>query len=52
MQTSVPEKTGSIQEALGQARVLLRANPSLALEQAQEILKADPNEPRAHYVQG
>ena len=52
MQTSVPEQTGSIQEALGHARVLLRANPSLALEQAQEILKADPDEPRAHYLQG
>ncbi|MEQ1494000.1 MAG: tetratricopeptide repeat protein, partial [Terricaulis sp.] len=52
MLTSVPEKTGSVQEALGHARLLLRADPSLALEQAQEILKVDPDEPRAHFVQG
>src|SRR5262245_12965787 len=52
MHTSAPEKTGSIQEALGQARRLLQADPSLALEQAQEILNADPEEPRAYFVQG
>lgn len=52
MLTSVPEKTGSIQEALGHARLLLRSDTSLALEQAQEILKAAPDEPRALYVQG
>ncbi|MEZ5958437.1 MAG: sulfotransferase [Hyphomonadaceae bacterium] len=52
MLTSVPERTGSIQEALGHARLLLRSDPSLAFEQAQEILSVDPEEPRALYVQG
>lgn len=52
MPTSAPERTGSVREALGHARLLLRANPSLALEQAQEILKVDPGEARAHYLEG
>jgi len=52
MQTSVPNRTGSIQEALLQARRLLQDDPSLALEQSEEILKADPNEPRAHFMRG
>jgi tetratricopeptide (TPR) repeat protein len=52
MQTSAPAKTGTVQEALAHARRLLRTSPSQALEQAQEILNADPVEPRAHFVRG
>ncbi|WP_395646359.1 tetratricopeptide repeat-containing sulfotransferase family protein [Terricaulis sp.] len=52
MQTAVQPRTGSIQDALHQARALLRTNSSLALEQAQEILKVHPDEPRAHFLQG
>jgi len=38
---------GSLEVALAHARVLLRSNPKLAIEQAAEILKVRPNEPGA-----
>jgi tetratricopeptide (TPR) repeat protein len=52
MQASAPERTGSVQEALAHAQRLLRRSPSLALEQAQEILNVDPNQAAAHLVRG
>ncbi|MGD9980735.1 MAG: sulfotransferase [Hyphomonadaceae bacterium] len=52
MHTSAPERTGTIEEALAQAGRLLRSSPSLALDQAREILKADPTQARAHFVLG
>ncbi|MGD9968809.1 MAG: sulfotransferase [Hyphomonadaceae bacterium] len=52
MHASAPERTGSIAEALANAGRLLQDSPSLAMEQAQEILRLDANEPRAHFVLG
>ena len=52
MQTSAPERTGSVQEALAHAQRLLKPSPSLALEQALEILKFDPKQADARFIVG
>jgi len=52
MQTSAPERTGSVQEALAHAQRLLRSSPSMALEQADEIIKIDPGVAGAWLVRG
>jgi Flp pilus assembly protein TadD len=44
---SASEPVGTVQIALAHAERLLESNPSLAAEQAGEILKAVPNHPRA-----
>jgi tetratricopeptide (TPR) repeat protein len=43
MEAAAAEKTGSVAEALANARRLLKVNPALAQEQAAEILKIEPN---------
>lgn len=52
MQVGAPEKTGSVEEALAHAQRLLTRSPSLALEQAQEIVKVRPGEAKAHFLRG
>jgi predicted Zn-dependent protease len=46
------ESVGSVQQALAHATQLLQKNPQLAAEQATEILRAIPGEPRALLVLG
>jgi tetratricopeptide (TPR) repeat protein len=50
--TTAPQPVGSLQIALQHAARLLTANPRLALEQAQEILKSVPNHPLAILILG
>jgi predicted Zn-dependent protease len=50
--TTVPQPVGSLQVALQHAARMLAANPRLALEQAQEILKSVPNHPLAILILG
>ena len=49
---SVSEPVGTIEVALGHAARLLETNPSLALEQADEILKTFPGNPHARLILG
>ena len=46
------EQTGNLQQALAHAQRLLQRDPKLALEQADEILKAVPGHPAAVLVRG
>ncbi|HEY2339700.1 MAG TPA: hypothetical protein VGH75_04155, partial [Steroidobacteraceae bacterium] len=46
------ESVGSVQQALAHATQLLQKNPQLAAQQATEILRAVPGEPRALLVLG
>ncbi len=46
------EPTATLAEALGHAARLLTAEPSLAQRQAEEILRAVPDEPRARMILG
>jgi tetratricopeptide (TPR) repeat protein len=52
MMTSAPEPTGSLETALAHTERLLQANPALAAEQAEEILKAVPRHPVATLLLG
>jgi tetratricopeptide (TPR) repeat protein len=52
MDAATSERTGSIAEALKQARRLLGRDPGLAEEQAQEILKIEPGNAPAHFTLG
>ncbi|MBV8496615.1 MAG: tetratricopeptide repeat protein, partial [Gammaproteobacteria bacterium] len=49
---SAAEPVGSLETALGHARRLLEKAPPLAAEQAREILRSVPGEPRARLVLG
>ena len=49
---SAGEPTGTLEAALAQARRLLQADPSLAAEQAEEILKVAPQHPVAMLLLG
>jgi len=49
---SVPEPVGTLDVALGHAARLLERDPSLAVEQADEILKAVPGHPYARLILG
>jgi len=46
------EQTGSIATAIAHARRLLRRDPVLAAQQAEEILKIDPRQAAAHFLLG
>jgi tetratricopeptide (TPR) repeat protein len=50
--TGTSEATGSIETALAHARRLLERDPSMAAEQAAEILKVAPNHPMATLILG
>jgi tetratricopeptide (TPR) repeat protein len=50
MEQSAPEEMGSLEEATKNAAQLLDVNPTLAAEQAQEILNAIPNHPPAMFL--
>ncbi len=50
--SSASEPTGSLEAALAHTRRLLQSAPVLAVEQAQEILKAAPNHPLATLLLG
>ena len=49
---SVSEPVGTLEVALGHAARLLESDPSLAVEQAGEILKAVPGHPHARLILG
>jgi len=49
---SAPEATGTLQAALAQTRRLLKTDPRLAAEQAEEILKVVPQHPNAVLLLG
>jgi tetratricopeptide (TPR) repeat protein len=49
---STTEAVGSLEVALGHAEALLETDPTLAVEQADEILKVLPDQPRAVLIRG
>lgn len=52
MEAAAAERTGSVAEALVNARRLLKVDPALAQEQAAEILKVEPNNASAALALG
>ncbi|MGH8253252.1 MAG: tetratricopeptide repeat-containing sulfotransferase family protein, partial [Steroidobacteraceae bacterium] len=51
-QSGTDEPTGTVEVALARAEELLQSNPQLAIEQANEILRAIPNYPPATLLLG
>ncbi|MEZ5994869.1 MAG: sulfotransferase [Hyphomonadaceae bacterium] len=52
IQAIAPERTGSVPEALANAKRLLATDPELACEQAREILKVEPGNGSAQLILG